>query len=275
MITFNDLGYMGRLGNQMFQYAALLGIADKTGFDIGIPLNNLNTKPDGCLDKFTRKWIPYKLDLVDGFNIPFVDSSEHTFLNHKEEVGHHFDPNFFSIPDGTNIKGYFQTEKYFEHIKDTVKDVFTFHPYIQSLANTLLSKIPGPKVSLHFRRGDYLGDQHLFPILGLDYYQEAINTFTDQNYSFVIFSDDINWCKKALGQNERLFYIEGNSQYVDLCAMSMCNHNIIANSTFSWWGAWLNSNPTKRIIAPNTWFGPGLAHLNDQDVIPSNWIKIC
>ncbi len=275
MITFNEIGYMGRLGNQMFQYATLLGVAHKANCIPGIPLTNQSIKPEGCLDKFTQQWIPYKLDLLDGFDLKIKDSSIFKVNHHKEESFHHFDNSFFSIEDNTNIKGYFQTEKYFKHIESTIKDVFTFKPEIIQQASSILDQIPRNKVSLHFRRGDYLGDQHLFPVLDLNYYQKAINEFTDKDYNFVILSDDINWCKKSLGEDKRILYIENTNQFIDMCIMTMCDHNIIANSTFSWWGAWLNSNPNKKVIAPDTWFGPGLNHLNTEDIVPHNWIKIC
>jgi hypothetical protein len=90
------------------------------------------------------------------------------------------------------------------------------------------------------------------------------------NYCFMIFSDDIPYCKNIFGDQENVVYIDGNSQEVDLCMMSLCHHNIIANSSFSWWGAWLNSNKYKKVVAPKRWFGPAYSH-NTKDLYPQSW----
>jgi hypothetical protein len=274
MITYSKIGYMGRLGNQLFQFASLLGIADKTNSTPGIPLKNQTIKQEGCYDKFSNKWISYKLDLIDGFNINIKDSSEVNNINIFKETQHHFDNKLFEISDNIDLEGYFQTEKYFKHIEKEIREQLIFKPEIKSRALEIKSTIKNKIVSLHFRRGDYLGDPQLFPVLEIDYYQKALSYFDEEDYSFAIFSDDIKWCKSIFGEDKRIYYIEGNNQFIDLCLMSLCDHNIIANSTFSWWGAWLNDNPDKKIIAPNKWFGPNLSHLNTNDIIPDNWIKI-
>lgn len=274
MITFNKIGYMGRLGNQMFQYATLLGVASKNGITAGIPLkNNSKINPEGCYDKHMNKWIPYKFDLPDCFNLSIIDSSNiNNVVNYNERM-HEFDESVFNIKDGTNLEGYFQTEKYFKHIESDIRNEFIFKKEIIDKCLEIKGNHKNI-VSIHFRRGDYLGDADKFPPLELEYYQTAIDMFNDKEYTFFIFSDDIHWCKNIFGDDEKIIYIEGNNQFVDMCLMSMCEHNIIANSTFSWWGAWLNSNPNKRVIGPLKWFGPGLSHLNTNDVIPENWIKI-
>jgi len=274
MITFNKIGYMGRLGNQMFQYAALMGVASKTGYTYGIPIKkNCEIDEHGCYDKHLNKWIACKFDLADCFNILTTDSSDVSNSNVYNETMHEFNQNIFNIEDSTDLMGYFQTEKYFKHIESDVRNTFTFNDEIISECLKFKSNYKNI-VSIHFRRGDYIGDADKFPPLELEYYQMAINMFDDKEYTFFIFSDDIEWCKSIFGNTEKIVYIEGNNQFVDMCLMSMCEHNIIANSTFSWWAAWLNSNPNKRIIAPSKWFGSGLSHLNTKDVIPDNWSKI-
>jgi hypothetical protein len=274
MITFNKIGYMGRLGNQMFQYATLLGVANKTGYSVGIPLK-LNSKinPEGCYDRYLNKWIAYKFDLPDCFNLSISDSSDINNQKGYNEAGHEYSERIFDIDDNTDLNGYFQTEKYFKHIETIIRDEFRFKDEIINECLKIKSNYKNI-VSIHFRRGDYLGDSDRFPPLELEYYQEAINMFSDDEYTFFIFSDDIDWCKNIFGDDKNIVYIEGNNQFVDICLMSMCEHNIIANSTYSWWGAWLNQNPNKRVISPHKWFGPGLSHLNTKDVIPENWIKI-
>ena len=274
MITFNHLGYMGRLGNQMFQYATLLGVADKINSSYGIPISkNKKIVKNGCFDKFANKWIPYKLDLTEGFNLNIEDSSSVTSNKEFKEKYHHFDSSIFKIDDNTDLNGYFQTEKYFLHIKEKIKKEFEFKEHIKNEALKLKSN-SSDTVSIHFRRGDYLGASDLYTNLDLDYYQIAINYFNDKDYVFYIFSDDINWCKEIFGESERISYIETNDQFIDLCLMSMCEHNIIANSSFSWWGAWLNINPDKKVIAPKVWFGPGLIHLQSDDLYCENWILL-
>lgn len=277
MISINNIGYDGRLGNQLFQIAALFGIAQKNNFIPSIPIEkNKHIKPNGCLDMFTGKWISYKLDLFDCFDIDIKDNNGEEFSNSYQESHFHFDENVFTIKDNTNLKGYFQSEKYFENIKDTLREKLQFKKDIKNKAlNILNNNKKSETVSVHIRRGDYLGIQNQLPIMDIDFYQNAINTISDnKEYQYFILSDDINWCKDVFGESELIYYVEGNSHYVDLCLMSLCDNNIIGNSTFGWWGSWLNSNPNKKIIAPKKWFGPALSHLNTKDLIPKEWIKI-
>lgn len=274
MITFNRIGYMGRLGNQMFQYASLMGASAKTGYSFGIPIkNNSKINKEGLYDPYINEWIEYKLDLEDGFNISVLDSSDVSNSIIYNEMGHEFNQSLFNIKDGVDLNGYFQTEKYFKHIENDIRKEFTFKDEIIKESTNLKGSYENI-VSIHFRRGDFLGYSNNFPPLELEYYQTAINYFSDKDYTFYIFSDDIDWCKTIFGNDANIIYIESNNQFIDMCLMSMCDHNIIANSTYSWWGAWLNKNPNKRVIAPTNWFGPGLSHVNVSDIIPENWIKI-
>jgi hypothetical protein len=276
MITFNNIGYGGRLGNQLFQLAALIGLSYKKNYSASIPvIKNQTVNPTGCLDMYTNKWISYKLDIFNCFNINIEDNNGVTPMNSYKEPFHHFNEKFFDISDDTNIDGYFQSYKYFDHISDIIRQQFIFKEEIENPANILFNKTRfSNPVSIHIRRGDYLGIQHQFPIMDANYYQTAINMFDDDNYQYIVFSDDIQWCKSIFGEDESIAYIENTSHYIDLCIMSMCKHNIIGNSTFGWWGAWLNNNPSKRVIAPKTWFGPALNHLDTSDMIPKEWTKI-
>jgi hypothetical protein len=195
------------------------------------------------------------------------------------EVGHHYDKNLFDIEDGTNIQGYYQTQKYFENYKEDIYNLFSFKKDLYNKCNKVLydikSKYNLEVVSVHIRRGDYVTNQSSHPLCTLEYYVEAIQShFSDKNYIFHIFSDDIAWCKEIFSGENNLIFSEGNSHFEDMCMLSLSDHNIIANSSFSWWGAWLNQSPIKRVIAPSNWFGPALSHLNIKDVIPENWIKI-
>jgi hypothetical protein len=126
-------------------------------------------------------------------------------------------------------------------------------------------------VSLHVRRTDYVTSNGYHPVQSIEYYKNAIDIIGDYDYIFV-FSDDIQWCKDNL-KFKNMVFMEGFSDIEDLHIMSLCQNNIIANSSFSWWGAWLNIHPEKKIIAPTNWFGEQ-ANLNTSDMIPSDWIKI-
>ena len=134
--------------------------------------------------------------------------------------------------------------------------------------------LPEETTSIHIRRGDYLNKTKFHPVQPVEYFKTAISELKSKNYLF--FSDDIEWCKKVYGKNPGVYFSEGNNPFVDMYAMSKCNDNIIVNSSFSWWAAWLNRNNNKRVIAPKNWFGPsGIQKgYNSKDIIPENWIKI-
>jgi len=127
-------------------------------------------------------------------------------------------------------------------------------------------------VSIHVRRGDYTNLQHIHPLQSIEYYENAYNIIDDKSINVLVFSDDIEWCKNNI-KFENITYIEGETNIVDMYIMSLCTHNIIANSSFSWWGAWLNNNKNKKVIAPINWFG-SQSNLYTGDIIPKKWIII-
>lgn len=171
------------------------------------------------------------------------------------------------------LDGYFQSEKYFEGVRNEIKNLFEIP---ETDKNYLIQKynkeLNTDSVSLHVRRGNYLGSSAYHENQTIGYYNQAINHF-DQDKHFLIFSDDIEWCKQNFQFLKNKTFIEGNLDYQELYLMSMCNNNIIANSTFSWWGAWLNDNNNK-VIVPSKWFGPSLSGHNTKDLYPKNWISI-
>lgn len=262
MITHKSIGYSGRLGNQMFQYAALKALSLKTGYKMFLP-NHTCIKYDGCFDMTNNQWIEYKLDLLDCFNLscPILDN---ILTNQYQEQSFGFEP--FIILDNTSIEGYFQSYKYFEDYKEDILNDFKFKDEILSKCQEEISQYVNP-VAIHIRRGDYVNHPGFWNITP-EYIQEAFNYFLDNEYTFLIFSDDIEWCKQIFP--EGVVFIEGN-QFEDLCLMSLCNHNIISNSSYSWWGAYLNKNPNKKIIAPKNWFIPAKP-LND--LYPKTWTII-
>ena len=265
MITHKSIGYSGRLGNQMFQYAALKAISLKTGFECFLP-NHLSIKSDGLFDFTNNKWIEYKLDLLDGFNLkdkitnilPKTEYIEKSFT---------FDSDVFNINDNTSIDGYYQSYKYFEEYENEIKNEFQFKSEIQQKCTLKISQYKNP-VAVHVRRGDYVKHPG-FWVVTPEYLENALQTFNDKKYTFLIFSDDIEWCKEIFP--DEVIFIQEGSQFEDLCLMSLCEHNIISNSTFSWWAAWLNNNPNKRIVAPNNWYTEPKPL---YDLYPKNWILI-
>ena len=262
MITHKSIGYSGRLGNQMFQYAALRALSLRTGYEMFLP-NHTTIKHDGCYDMTNNKWIEYKLDLLDCFDLsyPILDDS---LPNQYQEQTFEFES--FTTSDNTSIEGYFQSYKYFEDFKQEILNDFTFKNHILEKCLAQISNYTNP-VAIHIRRGDYVNHPGLWNITP-EYIQEALSYFSDDEYTFLIFSDDIEWCKQIFP--EGVVFIEGN-QFEDLCLMSLCDHNVISNSSYSWWGAYLNQNENKKIISPKNWFIPAKPL---DDLYPNNWIVI-
>lgn len=265
MITHKSIGYSGRLGNQMFQYATLKALSLETGFSCFLP-DNTKIKPDGCFDFTNNKWIKYKLDLLDGFEIGTQILETQTDLLYQEK-DFLFETEIFNIKDNTSIDGYFQSYKYFEKYKTDILKEFTFKTEILNKCTNIISRYKNP-ISIHIRRGDYVNHPGFWTVTP-EYINQALQQFTDKEYTFLILSDDIEWCKQMFPVE--VIFVEGNSQFEDLCLMSLCDHNIISNSTFSWWGAYLNNNPNKKVIAPSNWFIPPKPL---TDLYPNNWIII-
>lgn len=263
MISNNYIGNLGRLGNQMFQYASLRGISAKFGYTYCLPPNEfIGSKDPNCAKS--------DLNIFQCFNLPKVDRklTDNTTI---EELSFSLDENIWNnCPDNVNLFGYFQTEKYFKHIEEDLRKDFIFIDEISNPCDEFLkSEFDGEIISLHIRRGDYLNYSH-HPIQGIEYYNEALSYFSD-DIPVIVFSDDISWCKtQDIFKSNRFIMAEGNGTGVDLYIQTKCTNHIICNSSFSWWGAWLsNSN---RIIAPKNWFGPPLTH-NTDDLYCEGWIK--
>ena len=261
MITFDYLGKMGQLGNQMFQYAALKGVANHKGYDYGIP-NHKEIFDDGIGNKL-------RIELFECFDLD-VKTYRGTQTRYHEN-GFAFDENLFNnCPDSVSLTGYFQTDRYFDHIADDIRKDFTFNKQIVEDCSDAVESFDN-SIALHIRRGDFLINSANHHNLGLDYYEEALSKF-DSDRQVVIFSDDPFWiARQELFKPDR-FLISENSSHHDLYLMTQCSDFIIANSTFSWWGAWLANKG--RVIAPSTWFGPNNAHLDTKDLYCKHW-EIC
>jgi len=268
MLAFNYLGQLGRLGNQMFQYASLKGIARNRGYDYCIPNHNQVIKDPYGFDLKIELFYPFKMSSVNPRNIKLLDRG---YAPVAEEKYFHFDELLFNMcPDEISLVGYFQSEKYFKHIEDEIRADFSFKDEILEPCKEMIGSI-GEAVSLHVRRTDYLVNPN-HTALGLDYYQEALKQFNDTS-SVLVFSDDPEWCnEQELFSGDRFMISESGDQYVDLCLMSLCKQHVIANSSFSWWGAWLSRSDD--VVSPAKWFGENNLDKDTKDVIPERWVRI-
>ena len=258
MLAFNHLGQLGRFGNQMFQYASLKGIARNRGMNYRIP-NNLDS-----IELFRS----FKLETLRSENIGLLDNG---YAPVAEEKYFHFDEIFFNMcPDEISIFGFFQSEKYFKHIENEIRIDFSFKDEILEPCKEMIDSV-GQAISLHVRRTDYIENIN-HTTLELDYYKKALSMF-NTNLPVIVFSDDVEWCKtQSLFCDDRFMISESENNYIDMCLMSLCDNHIIANSSFSWWGAWLSKSDN--VIAPVKWFGEGNMHKETKDLIPDRWKRI-
>jgi len=261
MISFNNLGNLGRLANQMFQYAAIKGIAANRGFDFCLPPKQVFGSKDPMVMRSDT-------NLYDCFKLPSFDigiTQNQVFV----EQAFIFDETLFNeCPDNTDLVGYFQTEKYFNHIADEIRKDFTFTDDVLGPAKEQFETVfeDSEVISLHVRRGDYVGHS-AHPVQPIEYYTAALTKF-DSNIPILIFSDDLEWCRNTFTDDRFLISETGDSR-VDLCVMSMCDYHIIANSSYSWWGSWLANS--KKTIAPSHWFSGELSHKDTRDVYCEGW----
>jgi len=281
------------LWNQMFQYAFIKALSLRNKVDFKLDISWFNT--------YFR---PYELEIFDiekkyatKNDVPFYEKifncnkySWKSFvlcnytrlflasLNKKHFFEKDFKNYFLNIEDWY-IEWYFQSEKYFKDYEQEIRKDFNFiiKPSEKNIDTIKIIKNSN-SVSLHIRRWDYLLNKNSYIwFLWLEYYKKSIKIIKGkiENPTFFVFSDDINWVKENLKISNKVYYIDWNKwnkSYEDMRLMSLCKHNIIANSSFSWWGAWLNSNKEKIVIAPKKWFNSNIRDYSD--IIPEKWIKI-
>ncbi len=279
MLTNLDLGAIGRLGNQMFQLSALIGMASRCGTVLRIPRENTESGFARFRDAATGVETDLHCELREVFALPegwFVPRSDilPRIRYRYGEPHFHFDPEAMNVIAGTALQGYFQSPRYFEHTAEAVRRAFQFRPEIQRAAEELRRRMHGglPIVAVHVRRGDYvaLADRH--PVLGAEHYRRALTIACGGERCQVwIFSDDPEGCRDAFPGCRVL---EAGDRSVALCLMSLCDHFVIANSSFSWWGAWLGDHGRSRVVAPRQWFGPALSRHRTHDLLPPSW-QLC
>ncbi len=262
MITYNRIGLNGRFGNQMFQYATLYSVSKKTNCSFGVPYQL----------KSNNEYLNFHLP--ECFcNLSAKDSSDAIILYTFQERDFSYDPRVLSVPDSTNINGYFQSEKYFVEYRNEILNEFQFHASVQKKASKIRSITKKQTISIHLRLGDYLGLPDCYPICSVDYYKKALEIMPDDLLIYV-FSDDLEKAKSFFSFiNRSVVFVEGGDKYVEMCLMSLCDYHIIANSSFSWWGAWLSNS--QKTIAPARWFGESpKVPQNWSDIYCKNWIVV-
>ncbi|BDU51418.1 alpha-1,2-fucosyltransferase [Haliovirga abyssi] len=290
---------IGGLGNQMFQYAFYLSLREKYGSEnVALYLDRFKEVKDNNGYELERIF-KIKESMISNEKVKkYIDREQNIFSKIRRKIfgvkksyineGEDFlyKENVYRAEKKEEIlfySGLWQSSKYFEGIEDIVRNKFEF-PKIDGRDiknNEVLIKIKNSNsVSIHIRRGDYYSNPKYKRILGnicdKNYYENAIKIISKkiENPIFFIFSDEINWVKENINfNNKEIYFIEWNKgfeSYKDMYLMSQCKNNIIANSTFSWWVAWLNKNPDKIVIAPNKWF-------NDYkkiDIVSEGWVKL-
>lgn len=279
---------IGGLGNQMFQYATAKAMAlhrrddlliDKRPFE-SYSLHSFSLPHFNVTAPYLKEEIVLDLKSTSDKLKAFIKGQKNYTLYQENGLG--YDASLFDIPaKNVYLKGYFQSEKYFIKYEDEIRNDFEIVTPLQEKTVEMLTIIHEVNsVSLHIRRGDYVTNPEANSVHGtcnLDYYQRAISHIREvvENPIFFIFSDDIQWAKENLTIPETTHFIDftdASTNYEDIKLMSTCKHNIIANSSFSWWGAWLNKNKSKIVIAPSKWFN--VDYHNADDIIPESWMKI-
>ena len=279
---------LGGLGNQMFQYAAGRCLAHLNNTQLKLDITGFT---DYKLRNFDLQALHVNFQSASGEEIRNLLPSHNfekawQYLSSKKnrtyyrEKHFHFDDSMLKFGKNVYLKGYFQSEKYFLPIKEIIQKEFILKDEAIVKVKHYFDALGSEnRVAVHIRRGDMtsnpLATEH-HGVIPVSYYQKGIEIIKAKisNPQFYFFSDDINWVKENFNNIAATFVSEeiSKTHFEDLYLMSQCDHNIIANSSFSWWGAWLNNNPEKIVIAPKKWFNEGPK--DTQDLLPEEWIKI-
>lgn len=284
------------LGNQLFQYVVGKQLALEKKVELKLDISffssqnlrnyklnayNINSRlaSENEINKFTTVYSSKTLySRLYRKTEKFLPRTKRRFF--KEETPWQYEPELFKVSSDIYLDGYWQHYKYFTNIEPSIlKELVVKEVYESSLQSVLYNVMNNSNaVSIHIRRGDYISDKvayNLMGILPLSYYYSAV-AYIKQHIptpNFYIFSDDLDWVKKNLIINDYCNYIDSGKDYIDLDLMSKCKHNIIANSSFSWWSAFLNQNPNKIVIGPKQWVVPTEINNRIELLFPS-WIKI-
>lgn len=257
----------GRLGNHLFQIATAASLAKKNNCEYAVVCHDkyLLSAPDNCtIYEYIQQ---FKSDFFKNVTILNQIPEECNVFNQKSFL---FEP--IQYVDNIYLSGTFQSEKFFD--AEIVRKQFQIPAELKaSLQNKYGNLLLNGITSINVRRGDYLNRPHEYNITSMAFFKKAID-FVGKNNSFLIISDDIGWCKKHFKGCNFYFADSNSSPLEDLYLQTLCKNNIISNSTFSWWGAWLNDNPDKIVVVPSPWFSKSLAFNRTDDLIPQNWVQM-
>lgn len=279
----------GGLGNQMFQYAFGRALAIKNNDVLKLDTRSLDQakKLGNIYRPFSLELFHIQKDLASLSDITLCQKPQSLLVKIKTKIintlwgdqSNLFKPEYLNQTGNLYLDGYFQSPRYFDSIKDILLNEFTLTSPLPEAGTKILDQIKtNQAVSIHVRRGDYQSNpivKKQFGSCSQDYYLKAVNKIQTEikNAKFFIFGDDISWIKNNLKlPSNSVFVSDLNLKDAEeLVLMSHCQHNIIANSSFSWWAAWLNQNPTKVVIAPTPWFD---TIKYDRELLPSSWIQL-
>ena len=275
----------GGAGNQLFQYAAGRALADHLGCDLVLDTRYVADSADrgDCFGHFRNARFsrdenlpPSKSDGALRYGLWRKFGRDPKF--HRErELG--FDPGFFDLPANSYLHGYWQSQKYFNPIIDQLRADLAFTTELNPANAQMAAQIataPTP-VALHVRRGDYIASGS-YAACSPDYYRAAADLLAKKlgtSLTCFVISNDPAWARENLDLGQESVFVDLNDEktgHFDLRLMSLCAHNVIANSTFSWWGAWLNSHPGKLVVAPKDWFAKD--KLSNPDICPEDWLRL-
>lgn len=268
-MNYISTNHRGGIGNVLFKLAASISAAIDNKVDYLFSNEFIRDKDKAMVTFGHADYRVYYSNILR--NVKFIDKLPTPYVVYTE-------PNFHydSIPymEGTNLllDGGFQSEKYFINNKDFIIDLFKIPNHVEFQIKEAVPDI-NDFVAIHVRRGDYLQLPNHHPVQTEEYYRKAVERVGIDN-KFLIFSDDLEGCKDVFDFIPTKYFYSTGVDWSDLYMMSLCKDNIIANSSFSWWAAYLNANPNKKVIAPNKWFGSAYDHLNTKDLIPKSWIKL-
>lgn len=282
----------GGLGNQLFQYAAGMALAEHHHTGLKLDIRNLEKNP---LRSYELHNFNISAEIAASDELKIFDSERRSFVsdcadrfmrklkpyyrqNIYYEQGFHHDPNFFKAPKQVYLVGYWQSEKYFKHMSQTIRNECRVVPSPEKTNIELLETISRCNaVCIHVRRGDYANDSKTRDYHGLcspDYYEQATRQLCRKVVSphFFVFSDDMEWTRNMIKLPGPTTFVDHNplkNAFEDFRLMCKCRHHIIANSSFSWWAAWLSEHDEKTVFAPKKWFNKN--NLNTKDLIPEKW----
>ncbi|HOZ36484.1 MAG TPA: alpha-1,2-fucosyltransferase [bacterium] len=282
---------MGGLGNQMFQYALGRNLALKNKVELRLDISWFSKQRDDGATNRTYRLGSFMIEenfTTEEESARLMKTSWRDYFQAKERRSWvrqekiKFEPWILKVKDNVYLEGYWQSEKYFQDNQEIIRKDFELKNEWSTAGKEWLEQINSCQaVSVHIRRGDYANDQKTKNYHGecaKEYYeragQEAIRGFT--NPVFFVFSDDLPWAQENIKLPGKIRWVTGtkNQPAEEIRLQSACQHNIIANSTFGWWGAWLNKNPHKKVWAPRNWFADAEAESQASDIVPHNWLKI-